>query len=142
MADLSITTTQLVQTSDRTKIKHGICGETITAGDVVYLKSSDNKIWRADADASASAAALGIACATTTAANMEVTYQQGGTITIGAAASITAGAIYCVSTNVGKIAPEADLTTADYVTVIGVGNGSNQIVMPNTGPFASGVSHV
>jgi len=141
MADLSITTTQIIPTSDRTKISHGKCGEAITAGQSIYLKASDGKYWKADCDAAASAQCRGIAIASTLAANQEVTLQTGGTITIGAGASITAGVVYVVSGTAGGIAPEGDMTTDDYMCILGVGNGSDGIVMPENGPFYSGVQH-
>lgn len=142
MADLSITASQVVQSSTTSDIEHGTAGEAITVGQSVYKKASDGKIYKADADnSSATAAAIGIAVSGADAASQSVSWQKTGTITIGAAAAITAGATYYVSDTAGGIKPEADLTTGDYVTMLGVGNGSNGIVMPNAGPFASGVDH-
>lgn len=142
MADLSITASQIVQSTTTSHIEHGVAGEAITAGQPVYKLASDGKMYKADANASAaSAAALGIATCNANAAGVAISWQKAGTITIGAAASITAGAIYFVSATAGGICPEADLTTGHYVTFLGVGTSSNGIAMPTQGPVVSGVAH-
>lgn len=144
MADLSITTTQVIATTTNrgTHILHGTAGEAITQGQSVYLKSTDNKLYKADADDSAAtAAAVGIAVSAAGVANQQVSYQKSGTIVIGAAASITAGETYFVSDTAGGIKPAADLGAGDYVTYLGVGDASNGIVMPDAGPVASGTAH-
>lgn len=142
MADLSVTASQVVASTTTSDIEHGTSGEAITIGQSVYKKASDGKIYKADANASsATATAIGIAISTASAANQGMSWQKSGTITIGAAASITAGATYYVSATAGGIAPEADLATGHYVTFLGVGNSSNGIVMPTSGPHVSGVTH-
>ena len=141
MADLSITASEVVQSTSSNDISHGTSGQAVAIGDSVYKKAADGKIWNADADAAASAAAVGIAISTASAADQGISYQFSGTLTVGATASVTAGATYWVSTNVGKIAVEGDLTTGDYVTYLGTANASDQIVMPSGGPVASGVAH-
>lgn len=142
MPDLSITTSEIVPTSDRTKISHGKCGEAITAGEPIYLKSSDGKYWKADCDTAAEAASKGVAIASTLAAEQEIVFQTGGTITLGSSATVLQGTIYVVSGTAGGIAPESDMATGDYMTILGVGNGSDGITMPEAGPFVSGVTHV
>lgn len=142
MADLVITTSQIVQSTTSSDIEFGVAGEAITAGQPVYKKASDGKMYKADANASAdTAAAKGIATCDANAAGVAIAWQKSGTITIGAAASITAGATYWVSATAGGICPEADLTTGHYATFLGVGNASNAIVMPTQGPVVSGVAH-
>lgn len=142
MADLVITTSQMVQSATTSDIEHGVAGEAITAGQTVYKKASDGKMYKADANASsATAECKGIATCDANAAGVAVSWQKSGTLTIGAAASITAGATYFVSATAGGICPEADLTTGHYVTYLGVGNSANGIVMPPLGPVISGVSH-
>lgn len=141
MADKTITEAQVVPTTDRSKIKHGIAGEEISVGEAVYIKSSDHKLYAAIDTSAAAAAAVGIAISAAEAANQEVAYQTGGTITLGAGASVTAGEILVVGAGAGGMSPIADLTTGEYVTVMGVCNGSNQLVMPAKGPFASAVAH-
>jgi hypothetical protein len=54
---------------------------------------------------------------------------RGGYLTLGAAAAPTVGIIYCVSATAGGIAPSADLTTGDYVTILGVGATTNRLAV-------------
>ena len=136
MADLSITVSEVTHGTDA---RCGIAqaGEALTACVPVYRKDSDGKVYKADADAENTADAIGITVGSA-AADADVIYCWDGPLTVGASASVTAGQTYCVSTNVGKIAVESDLTTGDYVTHLGVGNASNQIEVHI---HASGISH-
>jgi hypothetical protein len=143
MADLVITASEVVQSTNGGDISHGKSGEAIAVGEPVYLNSTDQKIYRADANTSAAtAASKGIATSSSDAADQSVSYQRQGTLTLGASASVLQGQTYVVSRNTGKIALEGDLITGDYVTSLGVGNASNGLVMPPNGPVASGVAHV
>jgi hypothetical protein len=141
MADITVTTTQVVPTDDRTMIFSSKCGEAITIGQVVYKKAADNKLWKAISTTAATAAAVGIAISSSVAADQDVSYQKGGTITLGAGASITAGAVYVVTDTAGGISLEVDRGTGDYMTILGVANASNGLVMPTKGPFAAGLAH-
>ena len=141
MADITVTATQVVPTTDRTQIFSGKCGEAVTIGMPVYKKAADGKLYKAINTSSAAAAAVGIAISSSVAAEQDVSYQRGGTITLGAGATITAGAIYVVTDTAGGISLEADRNTGDYMTILGVGNASNGLVMPTKGPFAAGLAH-
>ena len=66
-------------------------------------------------------------------------YQSAGTLTIGAGASVAQGQTYVVSGNAGKIAVESDLTTDDYVTILGVGNDADGIELDIN---VTGIAHV
>jgi predicted transcriptional regulator len=116
-ADITITAANVVKGSSATTTS-AIAGETITAGQALYLNSSDNKVYKADNDASSTTATcVGIAL-NGGAAGQPITYQTGGTITIGA--TVVAGTIYCVSSTAGGICPAADLASGDYTSIIGV----------------------
>lgn len=141
MADIAITTTEVVPSTTSGDIQHGVAGEAITIGHSVYRKASDSKIYKAVDTSAAAAACLGIATSTVVAANQNISFQHSGTITIGASASITAGAIYVVTDTAGGISVESERGAGDYMTIIGIGNASNGIVIPSSGPFASGVAH-
>lgn len=124
MVALSITASQ-VQPGSTAVVKSGTAGATITAGDAVYLDSSDNKLKLADADNSAAtAAARGIAL-NGGADGQPIDYQDAQSITLGAGASMTVGEIYCVGTTPGDIIPEGDLGSNDYVTVLGVATSAS-----------------
>jgi hypothetical protein len=139
MADLSITAAEVVP--DTAQIKTGIAGEAITVGMSVYKKASDGKLYKAIDTSAAAAAAVGIASSSCSAANQSITYQKSGTIVLGASASVAQGAVYVVSGTAGGIAPEADAGAGNYLTILGVGDASDGIVMPTNGPHASGVAH-
>ena len=148
MADLSITESQVQAdtSSSGARVVYGTAGEAFTAGATVYWKSSDGKWWKADADASATLAAgardkIGIAVGTASGASQIVGIQTTGSPTIGAGASVTAGAAYYVSTTAGGICPEADITTGDFICYVGVGNSSNGIDMPRDGMAMSTVAN-
>jgi hypothetical protein len=117
MADLSITAADVKKT-DTTLIAEGIAGGTVTAGQPVYRDSTaSNKLKAADADALASAAAVGIALHGASA-DQPLKYAIGGNLTLSSV--MTVGAVYVVSTTAGGIAPVADLSSGDYVTLLGI----------------------
>ena len=117
MADLSITAADVKKT-DTTLIAEGIAGGTVTAGQAVYRDSTaSNKLKAADADVLASAAAVGIALHGASA-DQPLKYAIGGNLTLSSV--MTVGAVYVVSTTAGGIAPVADLSSGDYVTLLGI----------------------
>ena len=138
MADLSQTSSN-VEWNNGTGQKSGIAGEAITAGQPVYISSTDGKLYRADADdTAAKAAAVGIATSTAERAGGIISYAPpGANIDVGA--TTTQGEVYCVSAAVGAIAPVADLVTDDYVTVLFVGSGSSDVLLLDG---VNGVQHV
>lgn len=134
MADISITPASVVKGSGAIVNKERVAGETVTAGQVVYLKSSDSKWWLAQSDGtSAEAEAQGIALHAA-AANQPLAVQTLGSITIGA--TVAAGVFYYVSNTAGGICPVADLGSADYVTAIGYGTSTSAIYV---NPIPTGV---
>lgn len=137
MADLAITVAQ-VMPSTGAKYGWGLAGEVITQGEPLYLKASDGALWATDADASASADCVGIAMTGAAAAGACVLYQYDGDIDLGAGASAAAGQVYIVSATAGKIGLEAELAAADYMTILGVGIGSNKLRLNIE---ASGIAH-
>lgn len=118
MADLSITVANVVKgTSARTET--GIAGATVTAGQMVYLDTADNKYKLADND---SATALvrtvrGMALHGSLA-GQPLTVLLSGQVSLGAI--LTVGTVYCLSSTAGGICPAADIASGDYLTVIGV----------------------
>lgn len=135
MADLIITEPNVVKGSGAIVNKDRVAGESVTAGQPVYLKSSDQKWWRAQSDGTAAEAdAQGIALHAASA-DQPLAVQTGGQITIGA--TIQAGVFYYVSNTAGGICPVADLGTADYVTAIGYGVSTSILYVQ---PIATGVA--
>ena len=138
MADLTITAANIVPNTSitgKTPVKvTGEAGETITAGQSVYLKSSDNKIWKADANLSAdAAAAVGVSLHGATA-GQPITYQTSGALSFGAI--LTAGHWYVVSDTAGGIMPTADLSSGDYSTLLGYAYSTSVMIL---NPLATGI---
>lgn len=131
MSDVVITAGSVVQVSGTTKT--GTAGETITAGQALYLKSSDNRLWKADADdTAATAACVGIAL-NGGAAGQPIVYQATGDITIGG--TVVQGTIYLVSDTAGGIRPVADVDAEDYVSILGIAVSASvlRLMLQNTG---------
>tara|TARA_R100000808_G_scaffold19496_1_gene42298 strand:+ start:14236 stop:14646 length:411 start_codon:yes stop_codon:yes gene_type:complete len=126
MADLTITASDVVPPA--TGVNAGTAGEAILAGQSVYLDSTDsNKVKLADADnTAATAAAVGIAVNSAPKAGQPVSYVTLGDLTV---TSATVGEIYVVSGTAGGVAPEADLATNDYVTILGIGKTATSIAV-------------
>jgi len=127
MADLTITAASVAKSTGAVENKQYVAGETITAGQAVYLKSSDSKWWKAQADGtSAEADAIGIAL-NGAAAGQPVSVQTAGAITIGA--TIAVGTTYVVSATAGGIAPVADLASTNYLTYLAYGSAAGVLTL-------------
>jgi len=134
VADLSITATDVVAGSSA-RTTTGTAGETITAGQPVYLDAATARYKRTLHTGSTTAVAVGIALHG--AANGQpLTIQTGGALTLSAV--MTAGEIYAVSANAGGICPCGDLGAGDYTTVLGVAASTSSLVM---GIVVGGVAH-
>lgn len=125
MADLSITAANVAAGTGARKAT-GTAGATITAGQVVYLDSSDNKYKLADCDSATAAvrSPAGIALHGSLN-NQPLTVLTAGPITIGA--TVAASVAYYLSPNAGGICPVADLASGDYATIIGLGTSTTVI---------------
>jgi hypothetical protein len=135
MADLDLSAVAEVLPDTSGDIYSGIAGVAVTAGMAVYLNASTSKIAPADANLSlAAAAAIGIAL-NGAAPGQTVRVQRSGDVTLGATAAPAVGTVYVVSSNAGGIAPAADLGSAWYATVLGVGMAGSKLRLH---VFASG----
>lgn len=117
MADLSITAANVSLTSGNATVEQVVYGATITQGQVLYEDANDsNKYKLADNDDVTQAAAKGIAL--TPGASGEKGYVvKKGPIDVGA--TLTVGSRYYVGES-GGIAPEADIGTGEFVTLLGI----------------------
>lgn len=138
MADLAITKTQVVPQSNAV-LEKGLGGEAITPGEPVYKDTSDGKWKLAINAAEATAAARGIAVSECGADGQGLVVQTGGDLDLGAAAGAAQGVEYYVSVNAGGLAPRADVLAADFVTVVCIGKGSNQVTVR---PWRTGIAAV
>lgn len=131
-ADISVTASSVVPGADYNYVD-GTAGETLTAGQVVYLKSSDSKYWKAQCDGTAAeVTAIGVAL-NGASANQPVRIFTSGNLNPGG--TVVVGKIYLVSTAAGGIMPVDDLTTTHKVTLLGVGTTASNIAIKihNTG---------
>ena len=130
MADISFTAATAIRDSGDFEV--GTSGASIAAGEVVYLDSATNTYKEAINTSEAAAAATGIAL-TTSFTGQPVVIQTSGTMTFGG--TVVVGEVYMVSGTAGGIAPEADVVSADYVTLLGVGISATQVKL-NVKPYA------
>lgn len=122
-ANLSVTAASVANSGDAQQ-ETGIAGETITAGQCLYVYSTSNGVNTmrlADSDlSSAAAAAVGIALHGALA-GQPVTYAKGtggaGYINPGAAGTV--GVTYYVSNTAGGICLYSDLAQGSYVVRLG-----------------------
>lgn len=127
MADLSITAANFVPGSNA-KYKQGVAGETVTQGQPLYVKSSDNRLYKADADASAETAlVVGIAANAGSAGQVIDYVYEDDDLTVGA--TMTMANVYVTSGVAGGIAPFADFANGDYLTVILVPKSTTKAVL-------------
>ncbi len=134
MADLVITATDVDKISGSQRTAEA--GVAITAGQSVYIDTAGLAQLCEKDQTVVEAAFAGVALNDAGVAQ-PVTYQVGGSIDLGAV--IAAGVIYVVGAAAGAIAPSADVTTGNFVTIIGVGlNGTDiQIGVNQSGVAAA-----
>tara|TARA_B100000927_G_scaffold278638_1_gene261494 strand:- start:194 stop:610 length:417 start_codon:yes stop_codon:yes gene_type:complete len=123
MADLSITAANVIAAAGAT-LKSGTAGATVTAGQVVYLDTSDSKFKVADATDANAYAAYGVALNGASNGQPIDVCVKSNDLDIGA--TLTVGEVYVLSES-GGIAPVGDLTTGDYAVVIGVANATDSL---------------
>lgn len=117
MADLTITAANVKAGSSATRVQLVQAGEAITQGQPVYL-ASDGKYYQTDAnDTAVKAQAKGISI-TPASTDGYFLMHVDGLVNLGA--TLAVGQVYVCSATKGGIAPYADLTTNDYVTILGV----------------------
>ncbi len=136
MADYSVTAASVLP-STSARLLQVTAGAAITIGQSVYLDTATNTYKAADANgASPLFTFAGIAVSQAAAAGQPLLIcQSDPSFTPGF--TIAAGATVILSATPGGLAPIADLASGWYLTVVGVGIGSNKI---NFSPVATGVA--
>lgn len=118
MSDLSITAASVVAGSGANIDRTSNAGETITAGQAVYLAAS-GKWMKADNNSATALARVAKGIALNGAAlDQPLAVLKSGPVTIGA--TLTAGVAYYLSGTAGGICPVADLTTGMYPEIMGI----------------------
>lgn len=129
--DISVTAGNVVAyTSPTPSYTDGNAGETITAGQVVYLKTSDNEFYKADCDATAATAVVHGIALNGASDGQPIRIQKSGDINPGG--TVVVGKIYVLSGTAGGIAPVDDLAQGDRVSILGVGVTSSKITLKIT----------
>jgi hypothetical protein len=127
MPDLTITPTNVVPGANA-KTASGIAGTTITAGQAVYLDTTDMKLKLADANGTAAQArVVGIALHGASN-NQPLTYvYDDDDYTPGA--TVVNGTLYVLSANPGMIAPAADLAAGWRPALLFIAKSATKAVM-------------
>lgn len=134
MADLSITAASVAKSTGAVVDNQYLAAATITAGQLVYLTTSNT--WNlVDNDAAATSTVGGVALHGSLA-GQPLAVQSAGNINLGA--TLTVGAIYGSSSTAGAIAPVSDHTTGDYVSILGIGISASILQMTRVN---SGIVH-
>jgi predicted transcriptional regulator len=134
MAEITVTAASVALSSGTQVV--GIAGETITAGQSVYLKASDNRLYKAQADGTAAEAdAVGIALHGSLAGQPLAYAGNGSVINIGG--TTAAGVFYYVGPTAGGVGLAGDLASTNRVTQLGYATGTSgavfNVLIKNTG---------
>lgn len=128
MADLSVTATSVVAVESEVTKQEYIFGETVTAGQSVYVDTANNNvIKKAQADGTALEATVRGIALNGGAAGQPGVVAVGGKLNPGA--TVAVGEVYILSATAGGICPAADLTSSSYCSIIGVGTDTDEITL-------------
>jgi hypothetical protein len=133
MANIAITAANLIP-AEGYSYQDGIAGATFVPGDVAYTSAVNGQFLLADNnDTAVKAAVTGIAL-TAAVAGQPLRLRTGGTAAVGAVLTLN-DAVYCLSSDAGKICPYSDLGSGDYVSIIGVplSTSSLRVAIRNSG---------
>lgn len=144
--DLAITASAVVPSANA-RPANAPCGATITAGQLIYLDSTDTdsggrpKAKLADCNSATPAARVvaGIAISSASA-GQELVYVYHDPALVIAASGLTANTIYVLSATAGGIAPAADVTTGWYLNVIAVAKSGTTIFFSAPGHYSGAAS--
>lgn len=128
MADLSITAANVKIHADgtSTQLDRILVGVAVTQGQALYLDSATSKYLKARADASGTATVAYVAMMPGGADSYIYAAKTDAIIDIGA--TLTQGTTYVLSSAAaGGVAPFADLSGGDYLSVIGVATDTDQL---------------
>lgn len=136
MADVSKTPANLRVVSD-VQGRRVLFGESVSPGDTIYLKTSDRKYYKAINTSLENSTCKGIAIGYGGADTYGYIVSEPGSV-VNVGATLTQGTIYVVSSTAGGMAPEADIGSGEYVTILGVGDSSGQLQL---NIVATGLTH-
>ncbi|MDW9600435.1 hypothetical protein GOA86_19010 [Sinorhizobium meliloti] len=104
----------------------GTAGETITAGQSIYLDATTNKWMKSDNNGTGTRQVHGIAL-NGASLNQPVSVHKAGDITIGA--TLVAGTDYWLSGTAGGLCPRADLATGMDAVQVGIAKSTTVLAV-------------
>jgi len=129
MADLIITAAD-VRVQSLSPARAVQYGEAVTPGQVVYRSTADNKYYLADCDLTTTSTAAGIVLTNASADDYGYLFDSTNA-TIDLSVTLTEGTTYVVSDTAGNIMPDTDLTTGQYLSILGYSVSGNLRWQPN-----------
>jgi|688.fasta_scaffold05336_14 hypothetical protein len=102
-------------------------GEAVSHGQVGYQDGTNKKYYKADSNGAAAtnAAASVFFLSAASADGYALVAKTGAKVKAGVV--FTKGQLYCVGSTAGAVVPFSDLTTGDYVTIVGVADSTSTI---------------
>ncbi len=125
MADLAILPANVREGAGKKKFEDGEAGEVIDAGEACYFEVSTSLYKLAINETAEKAAARGLA-SHSAELGQPIRLQTRGEMSIGVGVE---GVAYFLSVNAGKAAPEADVLTNDFKTLLFIARASNRVLI-------------
>ena len=125
MANLTQTAANVTAIGDVARIDMVVGGESVTQGMPVYLASTGKWLQHDANTAAAASAQQGIAMTPCSGDGVRfgVMRTKGARVNLGA--TLVKGTVYVVSATKGAICPQADLTTGDYIQLLGIAESTS-----------------
>lgn len=117
MADYSTTAASVLASGTAQKVRTGLAGETIVAGQPLYIDSADGDSLKLARATSAKYQCVGIS--TSGAADGQPVAYVSADVAFVFGATLAIGDVVVVSATAGKFAPYGDLVSGDYVCILG-----------------------
>ncbi len=137
MADITQTPANVAAIGSATVLP-GTAGDTLTQGNAAYKATNGQWVLAMSGGNVQQAGSLGMGILLNSASpGQPISLFTSGSCNLGATLGV--GTTYCLSRNPGRICPDSDVLSNNYVTIFGVAAGASNIASPNGGaPFASG----
>ncbi len=124
MVDIVITPANVSRVDGAIQRKNA--GVAITAGDSIYIDSTDLVQLCVNDNTAVEAKCQGIAL-NDGAVGQPITYQVGGNLDVGG--TLVIGEVYVVGAGAGAIAPVADIAATEFATILGVADATDNLKM-------------
>lgn len=129
MADITLTAANVSISGAQSAI--GIAGETIAAGQPLYIKASDGRLWKAAATSAAAAAVVGISMSGG-AAGQPIPYTRQGVVTSQTDTYGAKGDAILVATAAGllhSLDTDGPLAGGEFMTLLGFTTGTTTLLL-------------